>query len=70
MAQRRQNLIAKVYANPRFRGRRVVIIHGKAFPTPGGTGGFEKLKRLLERYPEDTPTVVYVPKAETLILVL
>ncbi|OGX06165.1 MAG: hypothetical protein A3G87_02170 [Omnitrophica bacterium RIFCSPLOWO2_12_FULL_50_11] len=70
MTHRKQNLIAKVYGNPRFRGRRVVIIHGKAFPTPSGTAGFKKLKTLLERYPSEIPTIVYVPKAETLILFL
>jgi len=63
-------LIAKVYASPRYRGKRVVIIHGKVFPAPSGRSGFRTLKALLKRYPADVPTIVYVPKAETLILVL
>ena len=66
----KESLIAKVYANPRYRGKRVIIIHGKAFPSPGGVTGFRKLKLLLKRYPRETPTIVYVPKAETLILIL
>ena len=61
-------VIAKVYANPRYRGKRVVIIHGKVFPGPSGIAGFRKLKALLRRYPKETPTIVYVPKADTLIL--
>ncbi|MGH7772892.1 MAG: hypothetical protein ACREQA_11745 [Candidatus Binatia bacterium] len=66
----KESLIAKVYTNPRYRGKRVIIIHGKAFPSPGGVTGFRKLKLLLKRYPRETPTIVYVPKAETLILTL
>ena len=64
------NLLAKVYANPRYRGKRVIIIHGKVFPTAGGAMGFRALKRLLKAYPRETPTIVYVPKADGLILIL
>lgn len=64
------NLIARVYANPRYRGKWLVVIHGKVFRHPGGTAGVRKLGSLLKRYPSETPTIVYVPKAETLILVL
>ena len=63
-------LIAKVYANPRYRGKRVILIHGRVFPSPAGKPGFRKLQALLQRYPAETPTIVYVPKAETLILLL
>lgn len=69
MVQRKEDLIiAKVYANPRYRGKRVIIIHGRTFPTSHGIQGFRQLKALVERYPKETPTIVYVPKAETLIL--
>lgn len=61
-------LIAKVYASPRYRGKRVIVIHGKVFPAEGGLKGFRQLKSLLSRYPEETPTIVYVPKADALIL--
>lgn len=69
MVQRKEDLIAKVYANPRYRGKRVIVIHGRAFPTSFGRQGFRQLQVLVERYPGETPTIVYVPKAETLILV-
>lgn len=61
-------LIEKVYANPHYRGKRVIIIHGKIFPGVGGARGVRQLHGLLKRYPQETPTIVYVPKAETLIL--
>jgi hypothetical protein len=63
-------LIAQVYATPRYRGKRVVIIHGRAFPSPKGSHGLRHLQRLLTRYPGEQPTIVYVPAAETLILTL
>ena len=64
------HLIAKVYANPRYRGKRVIIIHGRVFPSTRGRPGFRKLQALLKRYPGEVPTIVYVPKADTLILLL
>lgn len=70
MKQREKHLVEKVYANPRYRGKRVVLIHGEVYPTPSGTAGFRKLKKLLERYQGEIPTIVYVPKEESLILVL
>lgn len=69
-SQSTAHLIAKVSANPRYRGKRVIIIHGKVFPSPSGMTGFRKLKALLRRYPEETPTIVYVPRVESLILLL
>ncbi len=66
----KNRLIARVYASSRYRGKRVIVIHGKVFPSPSGVTGFRKLKSLLKRYPRETPTIVYVPKAETLILAL
>ena len=67
-AERR--LIAKVYATPRYRGKWVIVIHGKAVPHLKGRAGLRQLQGLTKRYPEETPTIVYVPKAEALILLL
>lgn len=62
------HLVAKVYANPRYRGKWVIVVHGRVFPQPRGRAGFRLLSSLVKRYPAETPTLVYVPKAETLIL--
>lgn len=64
------NLIAKAYATPRYRGRRVIILHGTIFPSRSGLTGFRQLKSLVKHYPDETPMIVYVPKADTLILSL
>ena len=63
-----KSLITQVYANPRYRGKWLILIRGKVFRDPKGMAGVRKLKTLLKRYPGETPTIVYVPKAETLIL--
>ena len=65
-----EGLVAKVSANPRYRGKWLIIIHGKVFSHPRGMAGVRKVKALLKHYPRETPTIVYVPKAETLILLL
>ena len=63
-------LIAKVYASPRYRGQWLIVIHGKIFAQPSGMAGVRKLGGLLKRCPGDTPTIVYVPKHDILILTL
>ena len=61
-------LIAKVYASPRYQGKQVIIIHGNLVPRARGAAGTKQLRTLLKRYPKDTPTIVFVPNADTLIL--
>ena len=65
-----ERLIAKVYASPRYRGQWLIVIHGKIFAQPPGMAGVRKLGGLLKRYPGETPTIVYVPKHDILILTL
>lgn len=69
-ARSNASVIAKISVNPRYRGKWLILIHGKVFPRPKGVRGVQRLKALVKRYPKDTPTIVYIPKAETLILFL
>lgn len=63
-------LISQVYADPRYRGKKVILVGETIVPTAWGSSSVKRLKALLRDHPGETPTIVYVPKAETLILVL
>ena len=63
-------LISHVYREPRYRGKKVLIVGETIVATHWGSSSVKQLKALLRQYPNETPTIVYVPKAETLILVL
>ena len=65
-----RRLLARVYASPRYRGKWLILIHGKVFSHPRGMAGIRKMRGLLKHYPGEMPTMVYVPKTETLILLL
>jgi hypothetical protein len=57
-----------VFKNPRFRGKHVVLIGGKIFTAKTGEGASEILKETREKYPDETPEIAYLPKAQSLIL--
>jgi hypothetical protein len=65
-----ERLLEKVRKTARFRGKHVVLIHGRVY---GATSGSD-LQRLIEtarkQFPQDTPTLIYVPRADALILVV
>lgn len=65
-----KNLIVKIYKEPKYRGKHIIIIANKIFATRTGKAKSELLSKLLKKYPKETPTITYVPKADSLILLL
>jgi hypothetical protein len=57
-----------IFANPRYRGKHVILAAGKVFTAKTGEGAAEILRKLEKKYPEVTPEVAYLPKAHSLIL--
>jgi hypothetical protein len=62
-----KNLISKVYRNPKYKGKHIIIIGGKIYFTKSGRAGSELLEKLLKKYPKETPIITYIPKEESLI---
>ena len=60
----------KVISNPKYRGRHLVMIAGKVFAAKTGRGAAKIFDRVTKKYINQTPTIAYVPKADTLILCL
>lgn len=65
-----QNMLVKVYQNPKYRGKHIIIIDDKVYATKTGKAKSALLDVLLKKYPDQTPTITYIPKADNLILIL
>lgn len=57
-----------VFANPRYRGKHVVLAAGKLYTAKTGEGASKILKQLEKTHPNTIPEIAYLPKAHSLIL--
>jgi hypothetical protein len=64
-----QNLFVKIYRSPKYKGKHVIIMGDKVYATRTGKAKSLLLDKLLKKYPDKTPTITYIPKVDTLILV-
>lgn len=61
-------LLNRVYSKAFYRGKHIILIGGKIYASKTGLAASKMLEKLVEKYPEGTPTITYIPKADTLIL--
>ena len=70
--KKKQNGVAKllqrVAANPRYRGKHLVVIEGKVFVARSAADAPRLFDRLTKTYRRATPTLIYIPKAGALVL--
>ena len=57
-----------IFANPRYRGKHVILVRGKIFTAKTGEGASKILDKIREKHPKETPEIAYLPKAHSLIL--
>lgn len=65
-------LILKASADPKYKGRQIVVV-GKeihVLTTKNKKERAKLLTSLVRKYPTSTPTITYIPKDNTLILIL
>jgi len=65
-----KNLISRIYKEPKYKGKHIIIIGGKIYATKSGRANSELLERLLKKYPKKIPTITYIPAEESLILLI
>jgi len=65
-----KNLIARIYKDPKYKGKHIIIIGGKIYATKSGRASSELLEKLLKKYPKEIPTITYIPYEESLILLI
>jgi len=68
MAKINSSGIFKISANPKYRGKHLVMIAGEVFAAKTAKEAVKIFDRLTKKYRNQTPTITYIPKADTLIL--
>ena len=59
----------KVLSSPRYRGKHLIIVKDKIFTAKTGQEAARIFKEVIKKYPKEKPTITYVPKEGSLILV-
>ena len=62
-------LISQAYRDPKYQGKHIIIIDGKIYAAKTGKESARQLEELLKKYPKETPSITYIPKVDTLILI-
>lgn len=57
-----------IFANPRYRGKHIIMIAGKVFSARTGRDAAKIFDRVTKKYAKHTPTITYISKEDTLIL--
>ena len=63
-------LLKRVLRSRAYRGKHVILIHGKVYAAASAAEVSRLFDQAVKEFPGDTPTLAYVPEADTLILVL
>ena len=70
--KKKEKLIDSLYAGElakKYRGKHVVIVGNKIHPIPYDEEKADKLfERLEKKFPQETPTLLFVPKEDSYIL--
>lgn len=65
----KKGIFKKIWGNPRYAGKHVIVIAGKVFTAKTGGEASQLFDKVVRKYPGKIPSLTYVPKAESLILV-
>ena len=57
-----------VMSNPGYKGKHVIVAAGKVFTAKTGKVASKILEEIRHKYPKETPSITYIPEADTLIL--
>ncbi len=63
-----ERLLMKAYRSRRYRGKQVMIVGGKIFSAGTGRQAVKLFHRITKAYPQQSPLITYIPKADSLIL--
>ena len=61
-------LLERIYANPRYRGKHLVVVDDQVFVARSAAEAPRLFDRVMRTHPGANPTLVYVPQADALIL--
>ena len=62
--------LKRVLTSRSYRGKHVILVGGKVYAASSGRQLTRLFDRLVKEHPGETPTLAYVPAAQTLVLIL
>lgn len=65
-----QKIITSIMSNPKYQGKHIVAIAGKVFTAITGDKAAKIFDEQTKKYPGEIPITTYIPKADTLILLV
>lgn len=68
LASRQDQVMVKIFRNPQYKGKHVIVIADKIFTAPTGEAAILILKRVRRENPKAIPAITYIPDADSLIL--
>jgi len=61
-------LLRRLTANPRYRGKHLIVVKGKVFVARSASDAPRLFDRVTRAHRRTTPALLYIPKADALIL--
>ena len=61
-------LLKRLAANPRYRGKHLIVIQNRVFVARSAAEAPRLFDRVMRTHRRATPTLLYVPRADALIL--
>lgn len=65
-----QSGIKNIFQDPKLRGKHIIMVAGHVFTARTGKEAVKIFNKVTKEYPREQPTVTYIPKAESLILLI
>ena len=60
----------KIFQDPSLKGKHIIMVAGHIFTARTGKEAVKIFNKVTKDYPGQQPTVTYIPKVESLILVI
>jgi len=60
----------KIFQDPKLKGKHIIMIAGRIFTARTGKEAVKIFNKVTKDYPGKEPTVTYIPKVESLILII
>lgn len=69
MKKKSQKLtMVNIMSSSSYKGKHVIVVAGKIFTAKTGKEASKILDMVEKKYPNETPAITYIPKADALIL--
>lgn len=60
----------KIFQDPKLKGKHLILIAGQIFTAQTGKEAVRTFNKVTKQYPNQQPTVTYIPKEDSLILAI